>query len=284
MRWRIGILYRVIALLELLHEEPRTKSDVLISFATSRFRNVSIVDVLDTCIYGGWVQLGQDDQVSCSEDGRNLLHLGSAPARLRFQITKLLKKEDPLWASSAVQGRQALAGYAPPEVVQCFREADLLTGEEDEIVTWWDELACRYRAAQDERYVEIGRRGEKLTVELEKCRTGRKPKWIALDYDNAGYDIVSCVSPDDSRPLVIEVKTSVQQWARADFYLSRSQWDTLIHEKHATIHLWSVWEDVPLHSSVPMLELRPHIPSDCGDGQWHKCRVPFDAFTPKKAD
>lgn len=284
MRWRIGILYRVIELLELLHERPIAKSEMLTSFASSRFRNVSIDDVLDTCIYGGWAQIGEDAHVSCTEDGLVLLGFGNAQDRLRDQIHRLLNKEDPLWASSAVQGRKALASYAPPEAVQCFREAGLLTGEDDEIVTWWDELACRYRTAQNRVFVEIGRVGEKLTVALERNRTGHQPEWIALEYSNAGYDIVSRVSTNDTQRLVIEVKTSVQPWNRAHFYLSRAEWDTLVLEQHAVIHLWSVWQDVPLHSSIPLTALNQHIPSDCGNGCWYRCRVPFEAFVPNEAD
>ena len=60
MRWRIGILYRVIELLELLRERPVAKSGMLASFASTRFRNVSIDDVLDTCVYAGWAELGED--------------------------------------------------------------------------------------------------------------------------------------------------------------------------------------------------------------------------------
>ena len=281
MRWRIGILYRVIELLELLRERPVAKSGMLASFASTRFRNVSIDDVLDTCVYAGWAELGEDSQISCTDDGRRLLGLGNAQARLRDQIQCLLNREDPLWASSAVQGRQALASYAPPEVVQCFREAGLLAGDDADVVAWWDELACRYRAAQDEVYVEIGRRGEKLTVELETRRTRRAPQWIALEYSNAGYDVLSCLSPDDPKRLVIEVKTSVQPWNRADFYLSRAEWDILSIEDNAVIHLWSVFASPPQHSSIPLVNVRPHIPADSGDGCWHRCRIPFEAFAPQ---
>ena len=148
--------------------------------------------------------------------------------------------ENPLWASSSVQGRQALATYAPPEAVQCFREAGLLDGQDDEVVAWWDVLACRYRAAQDEVYLQIGRLGEKRTFDLESQRTGRRPKWVALEYSDAGYDVVSCVGEGDPTPFVIEVKTSTQSWKHASLYLSRAEWDVLIHERHAAVHLWSV--------------------------------------------
>lgn len=282
MTWRIGILYRVVDLLRLLHQEPRPKSEILTSFAVSRFRNVSIDDVLSTGFYGGWVRVDESDCVSCTTDGCNLLSLASAQHRLRCQIERILEKEDPLWASSAVQGRQALASYAPPEAVQCFREAGLLDGEDDEIVAWWDTMGSRFRAAREKVYVEIGRRGERLTFDLEKERTGRQPKWIALEYSNAGYDIISSISANDAHRLVIEVKTSVQPWNRADFYLSRAEWNTLIQEENPLVHLWSVCLDTPLHAAISISDLQQHIPSDRGDGVWHRCRVPFEAFTPQQ--
>lgn len=284
MRWRIGILYRAIELLELVEQRPRMKADILTSFTSSRFRNVEISDVLDTCIYGGWAQSNGTGELCCTDEGRRLLSRGCAQAQLRHQIDCLLDKENPQWASSAVQGRQALATYAPPEAVQCFREAGLLAGDDDDVVAWWDELACRYRAAQDEVYVEIGRRGEKLTVDLEARRTRRAPQWIALEYSNAGYDVLSCLSSDDPKRLVIEVKTSVQPWDRADFYLSRAEWDVLSLEENAVIHLWSISASPPRHSAISLACVQPHIPADSGVGSWHRCRIPFEAFVPVVSD
>jgi hypothetical protein len=283
MMWRIGILYRAIELLELLDQRPRVEADILRSFSSSRFRNVAIKDVLDTCLYCGWIGRDDTDSVCCTEGGHRLLRLTHAHARLRAQIQCLLATENPLWASSSVQGRKALASYAPPEAVQCFREAGLFDGEDEQTVAWWDSLACHYRAAQDEIYVQIGRVGEKLTVDMESRRTGRKPRWIALEYSNAGYDVISCIASDDRTPLVIEVKTSTQSWSHADFFLSRAEWDVLSQEQHSLLHLWSVSPSPTRHATVSVAQLRPHMPSDSGDGTWYRCRIPFDAFEPHEA-
>lgn len=153
-----------------------------------------------------------------------------------------------------------------------------MAGNDDKVVSWWDDLACRYRAAQAEVYVEIGRQGEKLTVKFETHRTQKTPHWIALEYSNAGYDVVSCLSSVNPKRLVIEVKTSIQPWDRADFYISRAEWDVLKFEDHAVIHLWSLYTNPPLHSSVPLASVQPHIPADSGRGYWHRCRIPFEAF------
>lgn len=284
MRWRIGILYRSIDLLQLLSARPSSENDLMASFSGARFRNVQLNDVLEACHFNGWAERTEDNQVCCTQSGRHILDQQGYPKQLRKQIASLLEKENPLWASSSVQGRQALAAYAPPEAVQCFREAGLLDGQDAEVVAWWDTLAAKYRAAQDAIYLEIGRQGEKYTVNLELSRTGRAPKWIALEYSDAGYDVVSSVSQDDPAPLVIEVKTSTQKWNSAFFYLSRAEWDTLSNKSNAVIHLWSIHSDPVLHSCFDIAALKPHIPGDNGDGHWYRCRVPFSAFIPRPHD
>lgn len=279
MRWRIGILYRSVELLQLLDRHPRSEESIVASFGASRFRNVAIEDVLEACMFSGWTEAA-DGHICCTDAGRLLLAMDTADSKLRHQIGVLIEREAPLWASSSVQGRQALAAYAPPEAVQCFREAGLLHDQDDDVVMWWDALACKYRAAQDGAYLEIGRAGERRTVEREYRRTGRKPKWIALDFNNAGYDVISSVDEQNHSPLVIEVKASTQPWEHAYFYLSRHEWDVLKREQHSAVHLWSLDQQASLHACVNVNSLLAHVPTDMGVGSWQRCRIPFTAFCP----
>ena len=261
----------------------RAKTDKPFFLYISRFRNVSIRDVMETCVFGGWVET-RGGEVICTPGGHCLLDRSTVQYRLRDQIHCFLMKENPLWASSAVQGRQALVSYAPPEAVQCFREAGLLDGQDEDVVSWWDELAGRFRAVQDEAYLQIGRKGERMSIEWEHKRTGVPPRWIALEFNDAGYDIVSRLAHDDSTRLVIEVKSSTLPWEHAELFLSRAEWEVLIREQHALIHLWSLCNTPPRHAAIAIDQLREHVPSDVGSGSWYRCRIPFAAFDPHPVD
>ena len=63
-----------------------------------------------------------------------------------------------------------------------------------------------------------------MTLAHEKDRTGRKPKWVAIDNNEDGYDVFSVVDAEDSRALSIEVKISTMGLA-GSFHLTRNEWD-----------------------------------------------------------
>ena len=54
MIWRVGILYRVVELIHLIQEQAVHKADIVRSFASSRFHNVFIEDIVDMVLSGGW--------------------------------------------------------------------------------------------------------------------------------------------------------------------------------------------------------------------------------------
>jgi hypothetical protein len=179
-----------------------------------------------------------------------------------------------------IQGRKAFAQYAPPEVVQCFREAGILDSLDEEIITWWDRVSARYREDRQAQNVETGRKGERLSFAYEYKRTGKVPYWIALEYEGAGYDIKSRLSGEVDDPLLIEVKTSNESWGNAKFHLSRKEWKVLVGERHSVLHLWSLANRQMEHAIVPMSDVTPHIPDNQGKGEWESIECPFSVFTP----
>lgn len=280
MMWRAGILHRVEDLLALLAQNAATEEDIVASFDEARFRNVAVRDVVAVARTGRWIGAGGDGMLVCTEYGRQLLAGTSPETRMRIKVGVLLEVLNPPWAASIVQGRGAMVGYAPPEAAQCFREAGLLDGYSEAVVRWWDELAARYREDRAMVYVDIGRRGERLSFNYELNRTGKPPEWTALEFADAGYDLVSRVSDADGARLVIEVKTSTRPWDMAELFISRAEWDTLAQESAAFVHLWSVDGYPPRLAVVPLDDLRAHVPDDQGLGKWYRLRCPFSAFTP----
>ncbi len=278
--WRYGVLYRSCTLIELLDDNPQTESEILRSFQAETYRNVRVEDLLGVLRFASWVVDGEDDRLVATDEGREMLAAGSDMLRMRRQVEKLIELMKPDWAASAVQGRQAMLNYVDANVRQCFKEAGLAERHDADVVEWWDRLAAEYRGAGSYQYTEIGRRGERLSCEREFSRTGIWPVWIALEHAEAGYDLVSRVSQGDDTSLVIEVKTTTQDWASAVFFVSRHEWDVLCGQPYALVHLWCVRGTPPKLATVTLEQLEHHVPQDTGQGKWKKFCCPFGEFQP----
>jgi hypothetical protein len=125
----------------------------------------------------------------------------------------------------------------------------------------------------------IGRQGERLTLAHEQARTGHTPRWVAIDNNEDGYDILSVVESDDLRPLSVEVKSSTQGLA-GSLFLSRNEWDRAIEASNHTFHLWNIRPTFPPSLAVlSVSEIEGHIPLDRSDGSWVSVEIPFKAFT-----
>ena len=61
---------------------------------------------------------------------------------------------------------------------------------------------------KNERLSEIGLKGELLTLEYEKSRTGVSPIHSSMESDEYGYDVKSQINSDDNSELYIEVKST----------------------------------------------------------------------------
>ncbi len=135
------------------------------------------------------------------------------------------------------------------------------------------------RGLHDVYLNETGRDGERLTLEFEKRRTGRSPRWIALDSNLDGYDVLSSVGPKDASALCIEVKAS--RSSAGEFYLTRHEWDMAQTFETYTIHLWELRANVRRLAVVDLAMMATQIPVDCGSGRWDCVRVPFSSFAPE---
>lgn len=278
MMWRYGVLYRSCKLIELLDDNPQTEAEILRSFQDETYRNVRVEDVIAVLRFASWVVDGEDDRLLATNQGREMLAAGSDMLRMRRQVEKLLELMEPDWAASAVQGRKAMLNYVDANVRQCFKEAGLAEAHDTDVVEWWDRLAAKYRGVGSYQYTEIGRRGERLSCEWEFSRTGTWPEWIALEHTEAGYDVVSRVARGDDSALVIEVKTTTQDWASAVFFMSRHEWDVMCGQRHAVLHLWCVQASPPRRATVTIAQLEHHVPQDTGQGTWKKFCCPFREF------
>lgn len=278
--WHVGILYRASDFLAVVAKHSLYANEIKVHFPT--YHGVKTDELMNVLLAGHWVIKDENGRIILSNQGQKLLQLPTLKAKLRAQVQKLMDVLKPSWGVLTIQGRQAFEDYAPQESVQCFREAGLLDGFDDEALVWWDRTAIRYRQEQDAQKIFTGRKGEKKSYDYEFARTGHPPYWIALHYEGAGYDICSQSSDLDDSPFLIEVKATSNMWERGIFFLTRHEWEVLSNNDRSALHLWSFANHSDLFALVPISEIEQHIPSDKGSGQWSVVSLSFSNFRPTK--
>lgn len=168
--------------------------------------------------------------------------------------------------------------FGPTGVVQTISEAYLAEGYEPEVVKFWDLLAAIARGQRSGALSAIGRRGERLTLELERRRTGRDPVWRSIECNSDGYDVLSVVSRANLARVQIEVKTTTLG-LRGAMHLTRNEWDQTELMPNHTLHLWDLRdENSPKLAIVPRIDAVPHVPADRGSGRWTEVEIAFCAF------
>ena len=160
-------------------------------------------------------------------------------------------------------------------------EAGLIDSQDEGVIDWWDRLAGEERAKSDANLGDIGRKGERLTLQYEEQRTGVKPAWRSIESNLSGYDILSQRSAEEKEKLLIEVKTSTQTIENACAIISRHEWDVATMKNNLERYLFYFWAISSGVNSLAILsvdEIRSHIPSDNEAGKWENASIPFSIF------
>jgi len=203
---------------------------------------------------------------------------GARYTQLRVTLKELALRLKPFWARVSHLGRNRVLQVVSGDQRQCLEFAGLLeTPPSDEVVTWWDEIGAFFRAEEEQRNVEIGREGERRTMEYETKRLKsegipKQPLWIALDDNRAGYDVLSFqkLSTSQIEDLRIEVKAS--SYSPTHFILTRPEWDEASRQPDLHLfHIWNLETEELLRLSVE--DMAPHMPLDNGNGLWREVRV-----------
>jgi hypothetical protein len=224
--------------------------------------------------------------LSCDEDGLALLTIAGQrvvlsqgyESRLRQSLLDYIDIVRPSWLQNASFGRARVIAFAGNDIGQVIVEAGLAHGIERSVVEFWDEMATRARGQKAARLNNIGREGERLTLEYERARTGREPKWVSIDSNADGYDILSVAGPSDGRLLSIEVKaTSIG--VAGSLHLTVVEWDRAMTSDLHAFHLWDMSRREPRLTIVCADEVAKHIPSNSGEGEWESVQIPYKAFS-----
>jgi hypothetical protein len=203
---------------------------------------------------------------------------GPRLTRLRDILSTLILHIGPSWKWLVPLGRGYLAGHLSPDAKQVFDAAGLYGPSDDpSIRTWWDGLAQIIRGVTANSKMDLGRRGEELSVEYEMRvlaeadRADLYPEAVGFEDNTLGYDVRSfTVTSSSVQAKYIEVKTTESRPLR--FYLSRSEWRAA--ERYGSnyfLHLWHLPNKQVVEISCG--ELSRHVPIDRGRGNWEKVIV-----------
>jgi len=239
---------------------------------------MTIGKVIETAQNLNWLRANDDGIATLTPSGNRLLELPSYEKMLRRALLDYIEIEHPAWLQNATYGRARVLSFTSSEIAQVFTEAGLAYGIEHEIVEFWDDLAALARGQKNCRLSAIGRHGERLSIAYEEARTGQKPKWISVDNNEDGYDILSIVSNTDRRYISIEVKASTMGLS-GRLYLTRNEWERSQESDNHTFHIWNIQDLAsPLLAIITPEQLEEHVPTDSGCGVWKSVEIPLTAF------
>ena len=270
----VGILYSVQEFLKFSYDNTLTVDQFS---KETRFLLTSADLILQVSQECNWIKITSNGQIALTDRGTKIIEAIAAPLKLRLQLEDMISLHQPAWAMKIRHGRRETIVAMSDDVHQCFKESGLLDPWSDSIREWWDRAANLARARRSEKLGYTGRQAENWTCEYETKRTGQIPEWICLDSNFAGYDILSCASNTDKRPLRIEVKGSERRPKEAEFIVTRFEFQTAIASDHYIFHLWYVAPTRQLYV-VPFSEISKHMPGDRSDGKWETTRIPYTPF------
>jgi hypothetical protein len=195
-------------------------------------------------------------------------------------MAAVLVQHQPIWLRILTQGRARFLQKLGRDEYSLFRQAELLDDEPDEIVVaWWDRVSGLVRLEGDWVRQERARRAERLTIETEKKRLNEigialRPKWVGLDDNTAGYDVLSYEkgTPDPVNKL-IEVKSTIASPLR--FILTRNEWNKAKEVGAAyCFHIWDLAREPPVLYLKTVDQVAPHVPADLEKGKWKTVEIP----------
>lgn len=218
-----------------------------------------------------------------------LVDISSSPHDNKFYrhcISAILLKDMPIWAKLITLGRNRfiskLSGDTFRDIRSLFRLAGLLEiPPSNSDVEWWDFVSGRVRFEGDQQKLIRARQAEMLSIvfeteRLSKLGIEKLPKWIAIEDNTAGYDVLSYNKTEYGiENKLIEVKSTIASPLR--FYVTRNEWDHAfeIGDKY-NFHIWDLQTNPPNLFQRTTKQILPHIPEDNEKGKWKLAEIPVN--------
>lgn len=274
MTFSVGVLYSIQEFLELVKTTPVKASEFPVYYYS--FNVSSPTQILKTSLNTQWVEVDLTDQLTITSKGEEVLNEKCPETRLRIQLYHLITLLRPSWSSVICYGRAEAVKYFTSDIHQCFQEAGLLDSFADEVVEWWDKLGSISRSINNDHLLEIGRVGERLSIQFEKERTGQEPIWQSIDSSKSGYDLLSVKSEVNNTQLLIEVKATTRSPKYIEFHISKNEWEVAFLSKDKYIfHIWNLNSDKTLYI-LTIDEILEHIPENRGKGEWESILISLE--------
>lgn len=272
-----GLAQGCFDLLVLITRQRLSFAQLVASF--SHFGSLPSAKVVETAQALAWIHSDEEQFAALTASGRRLTGIAGYEGQLRQALLDYIDSQHPSWIQNASFGRSRVLAFAGSQIAQVFVEAGLAGSITDDVVEFWDTLSARARGQRNERLTQIGRKGEKLTLEYERARTGIEPQWIAIENNADGYDVLSIVDRSTFQKLTIEVKTS-SMGISGKFFLTRNEWDRANESAQHVFHLWDISSlSSPKVAVVSIEAMKRHVPVDCGQGAWESVDVPCRSFS-----
>lgn len=272
MFFSIGIIHSARKFIETVNNRTISVNDFTNIF--QKYHVASSELVLRISQKCDWVRVNTDGNLILGDNGKRILTSASLENKLRLQLKHAILAVRPPWSAMIPKGRQEAIKCFHKDIVQCFDEANLLCGHEESIIKWWDELAKAARGNLEDRKLEVGRIGERLSIDYEFKRTGHDPNWSAIESNFLGYDILSVVDSTNPKGLRIEVKTCDATIEDGRFFLTKNEWFVAETSPPYLFHLWSLKPEPKLKTLLPS-QLQAHVPGNNGNGEWDLVVIPF---------
>ena len=270
-----GLAQAGLALLEIVERNPMTAPQLLAGLR--KVGGMPASDALSLSQSLNWLAVDEAGVLRPGLAGTRLAATTSYEAAMRRVVLDYADLAAPDWVQNATYGRSRVLSFCPGGIHQILVEAGVASGADDEVVAFWDDLAALARGRHDDKLLEIGRHGERLSLQHELNRTGRPAKWSAIDSNQDGFDILSIIDTDTPSPLSIEVKATTVNGG--DLFLTRNEWEQAEDSSAHVFHLWRLnARPSPQLTVVSVAQMRAHLPGDQGAGEWRLVHVPFAAF------
>jgi hypothetical protein len=198
-----GLVNSCSELISLIERRPLALVEVRASFASSGV--VSSAQAIEFSQKLRWIVTNDAGTAEFTRSGHRFLASAADQGRMRQALLDLIEIERPSWVQNAIQGRRRVLDFVNTALAQVFFEGGLVDGTSPDVVEFWDLLSAQARGQRNAAFLSIGRAGERLSIAYETRRTGRKPKWIAVDNNADGFDLLSVVSPESTQKLSIRV-------------------------------------------------------------------------------
>lgn len=280
MEISIGVIHSVAEFCDFISREKITKK--VKNYPIFYNLGFSCSFLFDFCQKLKIIYFDENQKIVLTDSGHSIVeNIGLPHLYVRIILKLYVKHFSPTWAFVIPGGRieftNSLENKAK-DILQIFQEAELFEFSNDEIVDWWDEVSDFIRKSKANINTLTGRKGERLTLEFERRRTGMDPQWVSIESNFSGYDVLSIVSSKDNKKLAIEVKASIQKISGAYFYFTKNEYLNAKEFGVYHLYLWNFSSNVPKLCIVDFNNLEKHLPLNRLKGNWESCSVPFSCF------